>query len=108
MEPKQIIVLAEGEKCGDFLARVLEGRVGESWLRIGTAILEIIVTELQERQFQLSAQLEDDGLAIRVEHGGRILGGIVFDSIRDFVDSVDYVHKNNKSHVLTIKKTFGK
>ena len=96
-------ILQDNEDYRDFLCRVLDGQSVDV-IQLLTALLEIVITEIQGRSFILTLTVMPGQVGISITHNGGAIKETILNVVEDQVEDLHYRHLNNDCHTLKISK----
>ncbi len=102
MTKVQHFELIEGEDYKDFLQRIFAVWSPGHISKIAN-LLELIVTELHDRPYSLTATINNDGIEFVFLHRGRQLDKMMLHIIDDLFDKTRYHQEDQEHHKLILK-----
>ena len=87
----------------EFIRRVIAEQPDREPLRIVEQLVEIAVTELKDRPYELSAVASEKRLVVTLRHGGKPIDDRMIRLMGDHTERVDYVPDDDQ-WVLTIRR----
>ncbi len=94
--------LAEREDYKAFLHRILAKWPQEQVAKI-SAMLELIITELHDRTYSLTASVNNNEIEFVFIHQGKLLDKMMLHIIDDLFDKTRYHQEDRNHHKLTLK-----
>ncbi len=92
------------ESFNHFIKRIADARVDKETINKVGIIAELAVTELHEQPYEVSADLSDEELVIRIVHKGKALRKDIIMLLNDFMDIISYHALSSDKHKLIMKK----
>ena len=105
MVEKNMYTLTTGGDYKQFLADTLNGKVDKRAIQQLIVVLEIVITEMKNPDYQLKLSIDSQGVRIEISHSGRPINSDLLSIVSDLIDRSYYSHPSRNHHVLTIRKT---
>ena len=97
-------IQTNNEDFRDFLCRTLKNQTDARSLQLFTVLLEIIVSEIKNRDYKLSVNCSPQEIIITISHHGKAIIDSILRIIDDQVDRIRYRHITKDHHVLKMNK----
>ena len=88
----------------DFLHRVLQGQASDDMIQLLAIVLELVITELQGRDFTLGLAPKPQEIDVAIAHDGRAIKKELMQIIDAQVNRLRYQHLAEDRHVLKFCK----
>ena len=102
---EMIYTMPTGGYYKQFLADTLNGQLNKRAIQQIIVVLEIVITEMKNPDYQLKLSIDSQGVRIEISHSGRPINSDLLSIVSDLIDRSYYSHPSRNRHVLTIRKT---
>lgn len=96
--------LTNNEDFRDFLCKALKKQTDANSFQLFTVLLEIVVSEIKDRDYKLSVNCSPQEIIITIAHHGKAIIDSILRIVDDQVDRLRYRHITRDLHELKINK----